>query len=102
MATANPAAPSDQEARAIMDQCVQEAVQAGRSSLHADDPLARFELTTTKAQSPDLQLVLDLLDYAEDRIARDNHKYVLSRNGTTSFVYLAAGGGGVNGLVQAQ
>ena len=104
MATAHPAAPADDDARAIMDQCVQEAVTAGRTSLHAEDPLARFELAATKTQPADLQLVLDLLDYAEDRIAHDNHKkYVLSRNGTTSFVYLAAGGtGGVNGLVQAQ
>ena len=78
-----------EDPKAIMDQCVQQAVVAGRDSLHTEDPLANFELTGNKTDQ--LQLVLELLDCnRDDQIAHDNHKkYVLNRNGATSFVYLA-------------
>lgn len=90
---------SQADPKQVMDQCVQEAVVAGRQSLHSDDPLANFEVTGAK--SDQLQLVLELLDCnREDQIAHDNHKkYVLNRNGATSFVYLAdSSNSQVNGM----
>lgn len=87
-----------EDPKAIMDQCVQQAVTSGRESLHTEDPLANFQVTGAKSNK--LQEVLDLLDCNQhDQIAHDNHKkYVLNRNGSTSFVYLADAGSQVNGM----
>ena len=100
----------EEDPRAIMDSVIQEAVTVGRTSLTPDNPLASFEFTSRKPD--ELRPILDLLDITDmERIAHDNHKkYVLSRNGTTSFVYLAnegrangqEGAGGLNGMSSSQ
>lgn len=79
------------DVRASMDQCLETIKTTGRSSLQSDNPLAGLPLEMTSEKPAALRKLLGLLEIEADRVAHENHrKYILLRDGVTSYVYLAA------------
>ena len=79
------------QARDAMDQIIETIKQGqGRTSLHqADDPLVTMPVEITSDKPQALEKLLDLMDIGAVKVAHENHqKYILLRDGTTSFVYL--------------
>ena len=78
------------DSRGVMNECINTIGRGdGRSSLQsADDTIANLRTTVEKPR--DLALILELLHYKEERVAHDDKKFFLFREGTTSYVYLAS------------
>ena len=77
------------QARNTMNNCIDTIRKSGRSTLNAnEDPLAAMQFTSDKPR--ELENILKVLGIQQERVAHDKHsKYVLLREGVTSYVYLA-------------
>ena len=74
--------------RTSMDDCIQEVKKTGRGSLQmADNPFEGVNFNVKK--TPQLETVLEKLSYVEGRVGKENDKYIVPRDGITSFVFLA-------------
>lgn len=80
------------ESREVMNECI-DTIRRGEGraklqSTESHDPTHNLETTSNKP--PELEYIMDLLQYKEDRVAHDHKKFFLFREGTTSYVYLAS------------
>ena len=91
-----PISPSSEiDYRQIMDNNIQAATRAGRASLTSledawEAGLNFKDVNQFKAdQSERVVSVMEHLAFTNRRVAEDNDKYIVTREGITSFVYLA-------------
>ena len=72
-----------------MNECVRDVQRGARASLLAYEDELTSSMTFAETQSKRLLEVIAKLSFADNKVAEDSDKYVVPRDGITSFVYLA-------------
>ena len=77
------------ESRDVMDECVREVKRGGRASLIAIEDEMAASMKFEETQSARLLDIIAKLSFANTKVAQDDDKYIVLRDGITSFVYMA-------------